>query len=247
VRNDLVGRATQMVGAPRAHAWLYVDQWIRAFWRIATGVLILAAAGRRSWTLDTAIHDPAERGRLLAFLASWWLLPLVLFSLMQTKHEWYALPSYVPAYILAGWLLAAGLMALHGRVPSRYRTAVVGGVGVALLAFVSGKTLSTLLKHHPVAARTQRVALERWLAVTSRACQPPCEIGLFRAYEQQAARFYLTRAGLAYRGFDAWSLPVTSRPLLAKDGSAAELRRVLPSVRPVAEFPALSLTLVELP
>ena len=237
--HDVLGRVTATVGAPHAHPLLYVEEWLSDCWRIVAVVTVLA--------LVAGVSTPpaGERRRLLRFLACWWLVPIACFSLARTKHEWYALPSYLPAYVLAAWLVATALARLHARLPRRWATVIVAVVALAALAFTSGKTLSAVFKRRPAAAAAQRRDLERFLDVaTTRGSDHA--LALFRPHELQAVRFYLTRAGVAYHRLAEDEAAVATYVLLTRR-SVPALVRARPATRVVTEFPGLAVVLAAAP
>jgi 4-amino-4-deoxy-L-arabinose transferase-like glycosyltransferase len=237
--HDVVGRVTATVGAPRAHALLYVDEWVSDFWRIVTIAIALAlAAGAPTTRAD-------DERRLLRFLACWWLVPMAVFSIAQTKHEWYVLPSYLPAYVLAAWLVADASARLHARLPRRWATVAVAAIALAAFAFTSGKTLSAVFKRRPVLAAVQRRDLERFVAVATTLGRER-ELALFRPHELQAERFYLTRAGVPYHRFAEDGVE-GSRDVLVARRSLPDLVRARPTSRVITEFPGLASALASVP
>jgi 4-amino-4-deoxy-L-arabinose transferase-like glycosyltransferase len=206
LQNDVAGRLTTVVGAPHAHRWLYVAAMADDLPRVAAvaGVAGTFSALRQGGGRDQ-LRRSIESGSLLVLLVSWWLVPIAVFSIAQTKHEWYVLPSYVPAYILAGWSIASGVGALVRGFSARWRSAVTVVAIATCLTIIGGRTVSKLVRRHPVKARQSQAELRTLLAALSDPTS--CDVAIFRAHEMPAMRFYLTRAERPYRSFDLASLP----------------------------------------
>jgi hypothetical protein len=236
--HDVVGRVTRSVGAPRAHRLLYVVEGIRACWRVVAAAAVLAAIGGLP-------RVDGERRRLIGFLVCWWLVPIACFSIARTKHEWYVLPSYVPMYVLAAWLIAGALARLRERVPGWPGALAVAMLAVTALAFTSGKTISTLVKRSPVVAAARRRDLDRFLAAAETLGRDHV-LALFRPHELQAVRFYLTRDRIAYRALDEAPDGESARYAVVARPSLDALVTARATSRVVAEFPGVALAIVEL-
>jgi len=98
------------------------------------------AAAVRAWTLRARRREPD--GRAAVLVASWALVPLVFFSLSQSKLPGYYLPALPAVALAAGMLLAQALRDGVAIRQARAGTLVVGAVlaalAVALIVFSNG-------------------------------------------------------------------------------------------------------------
>jgi 4-amino-4-deoxy-L-arabinose transferase-like glycosyltransferase len=90
------------------------------------------AAAVRAWRARAGRRD--EAGRPAVFLAAWALVPLVFFSLSQSKLPGYYLPALPAVALAAGMLLAEGLRDARALHHARTGTAIVALVSVAIAA-----------------------------------------------------------------------------------------------------------------
>lgn len=243
---DVAGRVGHMIGESNAGSPLYFGYVAHHFARIAAVVALAIVASRGGLDLGRTAATRTDTRSLLVFLAAWCVLPIAMFSFAATKHEWYVLPSWVPADILAGWVMSAGFAAWSMGMPARWRPIAAGVALAALTAFVGGKTLSRLVRHHPVEARAGQMELASLLAGLTDAGQP-CEVALYRADQMPAARFYLTRAGVPYRVLDdTLEVDLGGRRwcVVAARTSVEPLLRWQSSFRPTDDFPRLGLAVV---
>ncbi len=189
VNQDLLSRVATHVdrAEPRRHS--YVATILTTAWPVWLAIAATAAALRGRLVLNAALLRPQERRPLLWLLLIWWLLPIGLFALARTHRDWYIYPSYVPAAILCGWLLAAGAE----RLERRGRRWFAAGVGLLVLGGVGGPSLWKAI--HYTRSDQERVAEMRQLLATLEA-QPPARLILYRP--DPALRFYLYRAGVEY-------------------------------------------------
>jgi 4-amino-4-deoxy-L-arabinose transferase-like glycosyltransferase len=189
VKQDLFSRVATPVdrAEPRRHS--YVATFLVTTWPVllASGLTTVVLRGRPD--LDAALARPKERRPLLWLLALWWLLPMALFAVSRTHRDWYIYPSYVPAYILFAWVLAAGV----SRLERRGRTVAAASAALLVLACVGGPSAWKAI--HYTQSDRQRVAEMRQLLDRIDESRPA---GLILYRPDPALRFYLYRAGVDY-------------------------------------------------
>jgi 4-amino-4-deoxy-L-arabinose transferase-like glycosyltransferase len=247
INQDLIARWETSVDTPGAPAYEYLISFGRSaapvFWSVVLTALVL----RGRFSLDRHLAKPAERSALIFLLLLWWLVPLLLFTLARTHRDWYIYPSYVPAYILAAWLLTAGVQRLRAR--GRTKAAAL----VSTLA-LGGLGLPSFWK----AVHTSRLDQQRVAEIESlvdRVRQPGAACTLVAYRPDPRVRFYLTRADAPYRYmFDsdhlATAIPADSSTtlLLCSIRERDMVERALPSVsrREVLHLPRIGFVLLEL-
>lgn len=241
---DVAARLSTVVGAPHAHPWLYVERLVGDFDRIACALVLLLVLARGRVDLGAVARTPRDASSFLVFLLLWWLIPILEFSLFRTKHEWYVLPSYVPAYVLAAWVAAAALPKAVARLAPARRSFATVTIGVALAAFVGGRTLSRLAYKIPRESASRRAELDMLLA--SVGTGSGCAVRLHRPWSMPAVRFYLTRAGVPYAPLDPRAL-ASGTCVLATGGDRDALLAELPTLRTVDEHRGLRLAVVRAP
>lgn len=157
------------------------------------GLLLVLIGVRFRPQLAAQVQDGVPPGPLLRMLIIWFLVPLLLFSLSGTKRVWYVYPSLVPAYILAAWLLRAGLHRLEAAPRNRLGPLVA-------LAVVGGQVLPATLASFSFHRSDYARQIETGMLVA--AASSPDDQGLktpLLAYHiSMANRFVLKRAGLRY-------------------------------------------------
>lgn len=140
---ELIGRLTTEVDDPEIYPWYYyIEELWRSLLPLALGLIITLISVRFRPRL--AAHGPSGSAtrEMILLLSLWAIIPFMLFNFAVTKRVWYAYPSLVPAYILAGWALRAGLHRLESRPRNRIgpivALIVLGGQAIpATLASVS--------------------------------------------------------------------------------------------------------------
>lgn len=190
---ELIGRLTTEVDDPEIYPWYYyfAELW-RSVLPLALGLIITLIAVRFRPRLASQTSPGTATRELILLLSLWAIIPFALFNFAVTKRVWYIYPSLVPAYILAGWALRAGLHRLESsprnRVGPLVALIVLGGQAIpATLASVSFHRSDYLRKNE--ALRLGIVAGDEQIAA-----------GALRiAYRiSPSNRFELKRAGLGY-------------------------------------------------
>lgn len=141
--HELIGRLTTEVDDPQVYPWYY---YFNTLWRsvvpVLLGLALTLMAVRFRPRLAAQMPQGSSARDLVLLLALWAIVPFVLFNIAVTKRVWYVYPSLVPAYILAGWALRAGLHRLEAQPKNRIgplvAIIVLGGQAIpATLASVS--------------------------------------------------------------------------------------------------------------
>lgn len=128
---DFAGRVQAEVDGGGHSPLHYVAQLVTDTWPLLLGLSVGAVALRGRLNLCAQLRLTTEFRSLLQLLVLWWLIPFLLFSVAQTKRDWYISPSLVPALILAAWLLRAVLSRLEQPAPKPLAGAIAGLVLIA--------------------------------------------------------------------------------------------------------------------
>lgn len=155
------------------------------------GVAILAVALRGRLRLRWQAADESETGALLRWLALWWIVPTVLFTVARTQHEWYIAPALVPASVLFAWALRAGMSQIehrgHRRLGAIVALVVVGGM------LIPAAWKSVVIDRADMRRRAEFTRLVETVVATD-ARRPIIDYAL-----APAERFYLAQTGLPVR------------------------------------------------
>lgn len=242
---DVAARLSTVVGAPHAHPWLYGERLVADFDRIACAVGLLLLLARVRVDLGDAMRVPRDASSFLVFLLLWWLVPMLIFSIFCTKHEWYVLPSYVPAYIVAAWLAASAVPAAVARITPARRPVATVVVAVALAAFVGGRTLSRLAYKVPRESAARRAELVILLAAVG--VDGGCDVRLHRPWQMPAVRFYLTRDGVPHAPLDSRRSLGPDTCVLTTSSDKGALLADVPTLRTVDDHRGLRLAVLRTP
>jgi 4-amino-4-deoxy-L-arabinose transferase-like glycosyltransferase len=184
--NELWGRLLREAeGLPLQPMHFYVARLWPSLAPALVGLVLVALGVRFRPRLAAQVGDGAPPGPLLRLLALWFVVPFVLFTLAGTKHVWYVYPCLVPAYILAAWILRAGLHRLGPLIA----LIVIGG-------HVIPATLASLSFHRSDYERRIESGQLAVAATQRDACGKPLPMMAYRI--SMSNRFILKQAGVPY-------------------------------------------------
>jgi 4-amino-4-deoxy-L-arabinose transferase-like glycosyltransferase len=192
--HEFIGRMMSEVDdSQRPPIYFYLGRLWPSLAPAMVGLVLIAIGVRGSPRLSAQVQDGAPAGPLLRLLLIWTIVPFMLFSLAGTKRVWYVYPSLVPAYILAAWILRAGLHRLESRPRNRL------GPLVALVvvgAHVIPATITSLSFHR--ADYERQVESGRLLAAASGGDERGGTLPMLAYRVSMSNRFVLKRASVRY-------------------------------------------------
>lgn len=199
---DLVGRTVSVLGAAAYSPWFYLSRLIEDFGFVMVGAWLVGLWPRLRWKVcKTTVIQPS--GGLMGWLLVWAAVPIALFSLARTQHPWYALPSYIPLSIAAGWLLDDAYRTLSTFLSRWVRQPTSKPIVASLVAVALLQSNWSRLMRQPARAEERNAEMR---AVVAAVAHCPQATFVYRAYHAPALLFYLTRNGFTYRWADQGTL-----------------------------------------
>lgn len=190
-RSELVDRVVDQVDDAPSSPLRYAELVLRTGLPAWIGLALTAIAVRGRLRLARQVANPAQARELFVLLLLWFALPIVAFSFMQTRRDWYVYPSLVAGYVLAAWMIRAGLSRLErlrrNHVGSLVALVVIGGAGLPAVwrtAYRSQSAAATWAEHDALLAEIAR----------QQPAGPVLCLDLL-----PVERFVLARAGIDYR------------------------------------------------